>query len=159
MSSTIYTVMQRGDESNWIIKAFSNKEAAEEHIVQLKDNQTKFKAVADLVTAFRAHYYTQNKQPQYPSHLRLPKVKFPGRAEEITQAMRDERAHAIEHNKQIDNEHAQKMGEYSVQLNDALATFLKSLNVQQDWQDKFLTGHYFESEMYGEFYICETELD
>lgn len=161
MSTTVHAVMARGGDEDrvWLMKVFSKKEAAEEHIQVLKERNTRFKAVIDLVDAFEAHYSVQNRRPQYPEHLRVAKVKLPNRMEDITAGMREARDRAKQHNVQLDNEFSQRMNEYKLRYKEALEAFLKSLAIQQDWCDTILSGRYSPSGENAEYFVTETELD
>ena len=147
MSTTAYAVMARSrdEDAVWLMKVFSKKEAAEEHIQVLKERNTRFKAVIDLVDAFQTRYLIKNKRPQYPEHLRVTNVKLPARTEDFAA--------------ELDKEFSQRASEYYLQYEEALGAFLKSLAIQQDWCDKILSGRYSQSGMNAEYFVTETELD
>lgn len=114
MTTNIYIVVgERGeydDRCQWNEAGFSTSEAAHAHIARLKAFAEQFKAWRQLRDDFYKIWDATNPQPKYPTHLMIKEQKFPGRAQEITQAMRDERKATREHNQAVSKAHGEANG-------------------------------------------------
>lgn len=150
MSSTIYLVMgsagEYDDHHEWVVKAFSDKTAAELHAQELLDDQTHLNSMIEQVCDFARKWQETNPCPEYPTHLLQKEKKWTG----LRKRTRD-------HNEQVQMEYAKQYGQHCARLKEAKREFVTKYWKDSQHIDALVSA--YVSQRKTDYIVQETEFD
>lgn len=148
------------DQHWWNIKAFSNKDVANNYVNSLTRDLEEYNTILERVVEFESQWRTEHPGPAWPTHLLLKKNKLPGREQDITAEMRATRNRILEHNRQVELEYAELREIHQKEADVATKSFVEQLNIRRDWTERLCSGSY-ERHHHTEasYHLEEVELD